>query len=333
MFLFLFFYCCFSIDMNSFYVEDDRGHPLKSRDTISGTSCQAPGGILNQMGDCVCCGGWSGPGCSRRNKCFETSCSNGGHCDPDSGFCMCPITHTGPQCEHPSCSFKGYYEKLKKRCICNNGYSGTDCEQCATSPVGQSYTCVPSKSHLHDGYMLLLLPSDFSSKIISGEKKPDPTLNYNGIYPNSIGKDGKKYGCDCRLDNGDGNKKRWISNGNLQVYNQTIVECISESTLSSQQMIELTNMWYTAYTLEQQGRLNDTWYIIGIIFIVFFILETLCIIIYCFVKNYDSQKNQDNDGNDNVDDVEQQLPQLLKKKIKIPTSSRTKIKSTMYTRK
>lgn len=43
-----------------------------------GTACQAPGGIVNQNGDCVCCAGWSGPGCATRNKCYETSCSNGG---------------------------------------------------------------------------------------------------------------------------------------------------------------------------------------------------------------------------------------------------------------
>jgi hypothetical protein len=136
--------------------------------------------------------------------------------------------------------------------------------------------------------MLLLLPSDFAAKIISGEKKPDPSLNYNGIYPNSLGKDGKKYGCDCRITSDQNNRKRWISNGNLQLYNQTVVECIAESSLSAQQMVELTNMWYTSYTLEQEGRLNDTWYIVGIVFIVAFILETLIIIIYCFVKNYDS---------------------------------------------
>lgn len=262
--------------VESALLTDGAGHNQRS---VAGVACSSPGGIVNQMGDCICCGGWSGPGCSRRNRCFDVSCSNGGHCDEDTGFCRCPLSFTGPQCENPSCSFRGYYDKQKHRCTCNQGFAGVDCEQCAVAPANNNYVCVPSKSVLYDGYMLMLLPSSFAADIVSGRKKPDPSISYTGIYPNSVGFDKQKYGCDCRPDNSQ--KKRWISNGNLYLYNETIVDCIAASSLSGQQMAELTNMWYSAYSLEQQGLLNNTWYIVGIVFIVLFVLQTAAIVLYC----------------------------------------------------
>jgi hypothetical protein len=51
---------------------------LTTKNNVMGTACQSPGGIVNQNGDCVCCPSYSGPGCTVRNKCYETSCSNGG---------------------------------------------------------------------------------------------------------------------------------------------------------------------------------------------------------------------------------------------------------------
>lgn len=260
-----------------------------TRDTQVGTSCKAPGGILNQAGDCVCCGGWSGPGCGRRDRCFEVSCSNGGHCDATTGFCQCPPGFTGVQCERPSCSYQGYYDTKHRRCVCNYGYAGTDCGQCAVAPAGHTHVCVPTRSVLYEGYMLMVLPTAFAEQIVGGTKKPDATIAYSGIYPNSPGYNGKHYGCNCRVDDvsSSSRNKRWISNGNLYLYNQTIVTCIADSTLSALQMAELTNMWYQAYSLEQQGLLNNTWYIIGIVFIVAFGLLVLGITIYCVVKSYE----------------------------------------------
>lgn len=267
---------------------------VEKRGSHVGTSCQAPGGIINQGGDCVCCGGWSGPGCGRRDRCFDVSCANGGRCDPNTGFCMCPLSFTGAQCERPSCSFQGYYDAKHRRCTCNYGFAGADCNQCAVAPAGHAYVCVPTRSVLYDGYMLMVLPSSFAEQIVSGTKKPDATLSYSGIYPNAVGHNGKRYGCNCRLDSAaeDANSpsarnKRWISNGNLYLYNQTVVTCIADSTLTMQQMAELTSMWYQAYSLEQQGLLNNTWYIVGIIFIILFGLLLLGIIVYCAVKSYE----------------------------------------------
>jgi hypothetical protein len=78
----------------------------------------------------------------------------------------------------------------------------------------------------------------------------------------------------------------------LFLYNETIVNCIADSTLSAQQMAELTNMWYQAYSLEQQGLLNNTWYIVGIIFIILFGLLLLGIIVYCAVKSYEGSVSE-----------------------------------------
>ena len=285
--LLILFSVAWAIEMGAFSVGpeyDEHSSRLRSTSKSVGQTCKSPGGIINQHGDCVCCTGWSGTGCSRRNLCYDKSCSNGGHCNPETGLCMCPKTHTGPQCELPSCSFHGYYDLAKHRCSCLQGFAGTDCEQCAIAAnAGQTNVCVPSPRHT---YVLMTLPSAFAAQIVSGEKRPAPSITYNGIYPNSIGKDGKKYGCNCRAE--EESKKRWISNGNLYLYNETVVNCIEDSSLSTQQMEELIDMWYTAYSLEQAGRLNDNWYIIGIVFIIAFILETIIIIIYCVIKNYDS---------------------------------------------
>lgn len=283
MLLLLFLLSVCAIDMRDFTVGSFEASVFRQREVVGGHSCQSPGGIVNQIGDCVCCPGWSGIGCSTRNRCFDISCANGGHCNPDTGFCSCPKTHTGPQCENPSCSFHGYYDIKKKHCVCNAGFAGIDCEQCAVAPMSsQVNVCVPSPQNV---YILMTLPISFAAQLVSGEKKPSPTVTYNAIYPNSIGKDGKHYGCDCRAESAE-NRKRWISNGNLFLYNETIVTCVAESTLTTQQMSELINMWYTAYTLEQQGRLNDTWYILGIVFMVLFAVTIFILIIYCIVQYY-----------------------------------------------
>jgi len=285
--------CCFASDedlMGKFSVGGDVNHDFlrrRSRSSVTGQICKSPGGTINNHGDCVCCPGYSGLGCSVRNRCYDVSCANGGHCNPETGFCMCPKSFTGPQCEHPSCSFNGFYDIQRHRCVCKDGFAGADCEQCMVSAVpGQTRVCVPMPRVT---YQLMTLPTKLAEDIVSGRRKISATLTYPGIYPDSLGHDGKRYGCDCRVSAAT-RGKRWISNGNLYLYNQTIVECIDQSTLSAQQMAELTNMWYTAYQLEQEGRLNSTWYYVGIVFIVLFGVLLLGIVVYCVVINYNREQ-------------------------------------------
>ena len=192
----------------------------------------------------------------------------------------------------PSCSWNGHWDVRLGRCVCSRGYGGADCGSCAVASAGNAQVCVPTRSPLYQGYMLMTLPAAYAAGIVDGSRKPDSTCNYNGIYPNSQGKDGKHYGCDCFPS--DGNKRRsaapvsvrGIPQASLSLYTQVVVQCVDQSTLTSQQMAELDNMWYTAVQLEQQNRLNDTWYIVGIIFIILFFLLLTGIIVYCFVKNY-----------------------------------------------
>jgi hypothetical protein len=151
--------------------------------------------------------------------------------------------------------------------------------------------------------MLMTLPAAYAAGIVDGSRKPDATCNYNGIYPNSQGKDGKHYGCDCFPD--AGNKRdasvalvssKGIPQASLSLYTQVVVQCVDQSTLTAQQMAELDNMWYTAVQLEQQNRLSDTWYIVGVIFIILFILLLLGIVVYCFVINYGKATSKDGGG-------------------------------------
>jgi hypothetical protein len=79
--------------------QSEEAHHRQNRGTSVGSVCRPPGGIVNLDGECLCCGGWGGPGCATRNKCHEVSCANGGTCDPNTGFCQCPLAYTGHQCE------------------------------------------------------------------------------------------------------------------------------------------------------------------------------------------------------------------------------------------
>jgi hypothetical protein len=140
--------------------------------------------------------------------------------------------------------------------------------------------------------MLMTLPAAYAKQIVDGTRRPDASVNYNGIYPNSMGKDNKHYGCDCFPDSDGAAKRsrhqslRGISQASLSLYTQTVISCVDSSTLTTAQMAELDNMWYTAVQLEQQNLLNNTWYIVGIIFIILFVLLLLGVVLYCFIINY-----------------------------------------------
>jgi hypothetical protein len=217
-----------------------------------------------------------------------------GYCDGDSGFCVCSSGFTGPQCQYPSCSFNGIWDGGLSRCVCNRGFGGVDCDQCAQSPSPDvsKFICIPTRSPLHvnSGYMLMLLPNAFADDILSGVRKPDAHLSYTGIMPGTVGFDGKRRNCDCTVVNTSGKSNRAISNANLDLYTQLVISCTQSSTLSLQQMQELEQMWYTAVSLEQQNLLNNTWFIVGIIFICLFVVENMIILIYCFVKHYQKEE-------------------------------------------
>jgi hypothetical protein len=141
--------------------------------------------------------------------------------------------------------------------------------------------------------MLMLLPNAFADDILSGTRKPDPHLPYPGILPGTLVHYGKPRACDCtRSDGARAIASRAISNSNLDLYTQLVISCTQSSTLSLQQMQELEQMWYSAVSLEQQNLLNNTWFIVGIIFICLFILENMILIIWCFVKYY--QREEEN---------------------------------------
>ena len=120
---------------------------------------------------------------------------------------------------------------------------------------------------------------------MSGQVKADASLNYNAVIPGSgaPGVDGKALDCACQpLDS----RKKRISPANLDLYNQTVVDCIEASSLTNQQMQELESLWATCVSLEQQGLLTDAWYIVAIVFIILFALLLVALLIYCVYTSY-----------------------------------------------
>jgi hypothetical protein len=134
------------------------------------------------------------------------------------------------------------------------------------------------------------LPTTYAQKLVSGAVKADASLSYNALIPGSgaIGVDGKALDCACQPD---GKRKR-ISPANLDLYNQTVVDCIESSTLTNQQMQELESLWATCVSLEQQGLLTNAWYIVAIIFIILFGLLVIALLIYCVFVNYTQEMVQ-----------------------------------------
>lgn len=255
-------------------------------------TCKSPGGhISSTTGDCVCCPGYSGLGCVNRDRCFDVSCSNGGYCDGATGYCVCPQGWTGPRCNIPTCSSNGLWSSSKNACACHRGWAGADCSVCApsgtTSSTGVSYTwvCVPSKA---TKYMLMNLPTTYAQKLVSGAVKADASLSYNALIPGSgaVGVDEKALDCACQPLDTEGGKRKRISPANLDLYNQTVVDCIETSTLTNQQMQELESLWATCVSLEQQGLLTNAWYIVAIIFIILFGLLVIALLIYCVFVSY-----------------------------------------------
>ena len=286
---------------------------VHSRNTaVAVTTCKAPGGIMaaNTMA-CTCCPGWHGPTCAQRDLCFDARCKNGGYCNPETGSCVCPETHTGPHCLISSCSHNGRWDERTARCQCRTGYAGDTCNQCATPSAGKTYVCVPSKSNAFDGYMMMQLPTSFADKIISGAVRPDSSIAYTGIRPGDVGFNGRRYGCDCIAE--DKRRQQRISNAALSLYNLIITECIEDSTLNAQQMDELQNFWYECVSLQEQGLLTNAWYIVAIVFIVLFVLMITGIVIYCIVVSYARKRTEYQTGDEDIEDVEMPITAAFNK--------------------
>jgi hypothetical protein len=207
--------------------------------------------------------------------------------------------------------------------VCSRGFGGADCGSCAVASAGNAQVCVPTRSSLYEGYMLMTLPAAYAAQIVDGTRKPDATCNYNGIYPNSQGKDSKHYGCDCFPVAGNGRRSassvssRGIPQASLSLYTQVVVQCVDESTLTAQQMAELENMWYTAVQLEQQNRLNDTWYIVGVVFIILFVALLLGIVVYCFVVNYGKTKDGGTDDSNGAPIQARMVPSRRRGEVRV----------------
>ena len=77
---------------------------------------------------------------------FDLTCSGHGHCEKDTGKCLCDADFRGPACNIPACpnncegpssraregqeiEAKGVCNKEKKRCDCYEGWTGNSCSQ------------------------------------------------------------------------------------------------------------------------------------------------------------------------------------------------------------
>jgi hypothetical protein len=259
---------------------------VNKKDTVIGVSCSSPGGHVSTLtNECECCPGYNGLGCGVRDKCYDVSCANSGTCDSNTGHCLCISGWGGVKCDVPSCNApNGMYDDRIKKCVCKNGWAGVSCDQCAVSSGNNDWVCVPSKSPLLKGYVLMILPKNYVVQLLSGAAKPDPTISYNAIRPGSAGYNGKIFDCMCEPPV---STKRGASPANLALYSQVIYDAIDASTLNLAQQVEAASMWGQTVNLSNANLLTSAngWYITAIIFIILFILEIFVFILYCVISN------------------------------------------------
>lgn len=280
---------------------------------VSVMECVAPFGHPSANGqECECCPGYHGTGCTSRNTCHDRVCLNGGQCDAGRGICMCAEGFLGKNCEVVDCGLHGSYDPFTGTCSCARGWDGYRCDQCAT-PLQTSldYICVPGK---RSDYVLLQVNRNIAQRMLINAINP---LNrpYPAIKPNSQGHDKRHYGCDCRPHDELQRARdmhhsliaaRSTSVAELGEFDEVISDCITNSNLTAQQMQDLNDLWNTCMTQELRGRLGDTWYIVGVIFIVLFIVVLFAWIITCFMWSYniDSIKQRYNINDDNDDGID-----------------------------
>lgn len=258
--------------------------------------CQEPGGHLTpDQSQCICCPGYHGTGCAVFNRCHNQVCINGGSCNEMTGACDCHEGFVGDHCEIPDCGIHGAFDPFSGQCTCRRGWDGYRCDQCAlpNSP-DMELVCVPV---VHGDYLLLEVEANVAHDLLTGLENP-MSQPYNAIRPGpgkgTLGHDGRYYGCDClpldyvkQARNAHRDLlKRGISAADLGAFDQVISDCITMSNLTSQQMTELNELWNRCLTQERRGRLNDTWYILGIIFICLTIILIIVVVVTCFLWSY-----------------------------------------------
>lgn len=236
----------------------------------------------------------TGVDCTTIDKCFGKYCgSHGGICQPDTGYCQCPTGYTGPNCQLPACSHHGFYHPIAERCMCRKGWAGPDCSVCGQPKHADlRYICMPSK---HDtgiaydaGYVLMEIPASMVDNYLTGLERADHRIPYPAILPNGIGFNGKWFGCDCIEipDVASIAEAKRISNGDLDFYNATIVECIEASNATTQQTTDMVNLWTSCVSAEQAGLLTNGYWIGCIILGIIAIAELIIIIVWCVASSY-----------------------------------------------
>lgn len=271
--------------------------------------CEAPGGIwLAEQATCQCCPGYHGTGCAARDRCKGVTCLNGGSCDAKTGQCLCNEAFMGTHCEIPYCGEHGMYDPFAGECTCHRGWGGQWCDRCALpTRTGYIWTCVPGKT---SDYILMQLSGDVANQVVQGQINP-LAQSYAGIFPVSgdpggvKGHDGRYYDCACRpvdhvkasrqlryaiaqrdpntVVHGTGKRYGW---SDLGAFDIVVTDCIADGNLTMQEMDDLNCLWDTCVRQARHGRLNDSWYIVGIIFIVLFIVALVILVMTCFLWSY-----------------------------------------------
>lgn len=124
------------------------------------------------------------------------------------------------------------------------------------------------------------LPTTYAQQLLSGAVKADASLTYPAVIPGTNSVD-----CACQSEN----RKR-ITPADLDLYNNTVTQCIESSSLTTSQMQELESLWATCISMEQQGTLSNTWYILAIVFIILFGLLGIGVVLYCIISNYTKEQ-------------------------------------------
>lgn len=280
---------------------DQASAGVDSSSMLHATECRAPGGfMLADESQCTCCPGYFGTGCAMRDRCHEQICLNGGTCESLTGACRCTEGFLGDHCEVPDCGVHGSFDPFRGVCVCRRGWDGYQCSQCALpTRADREYVCVPA--HNAD-YLLLEVGADVASDLLAGHTVGAIEQSYPTILPTSgkgtRGHDNRYYGCDCRPVDEMRNAREAhrammmlardprISAADLGAFDTVISDCIADSNLTAQQMQELNELWDRCLEQERRGRLNDTWYILGIIFIILTIALLIGIVITCFLWSY-----------------------------------------------
>lgn len=209
----------------------------------------------------VCCDGFMGGDCTQVDLCFGVVCNNGGSCNPQTGQCTCSQGFKGPSCQWYDCGDNGLFDPATEQCVCHRGFDGMRCQHCMDAPEGQTYLCIPTEAEA-SGYLLTMVPNHRVPALVAGTVAIDTRVSYVAIHPGEHGHDGLERDCQCQVVQPV--VARSLSEEDLALFNSTLSECIEESMTTMQQMGAFNDLLDRCVTQESVGRLNNTWFIIGI---------------------------------------------------------------------